>query len=599
MALSLLFLAALDAGAAQVSVAPERFPVIVNCGFTEKTADKLTSPLLAKALVLREGGEELAIAIVDSCMMPRDLVDRAKREVTRRTGLREDRQLIAATHTHFAPAAMGCLGSDAEPGYADFLAARVAEAIVAARQRLAPAEAGAAAVDDAAHTFNRRFLYRPGKELMDPFGQRSVRANMHPGYQNPDTLGPSGPIDPALTVLAIRARADRRPIAVLANYSMHYFASQPLSADYAGVFAEQLTAKMAAGVEGFVAMLSQGTSGDLMWMDYASPKRDLKIEEYTAGLTESALRALGQIRYAAKVPLAMAETRLTLGRRVPDAARLAWARQLAAAFAGRKPKTQPEIYAREAIYLYEEPRRELKLQALRIGELALTALPNEVFAITGLKLKARSPLALTMNLELANGSEGYIPPPEQHALGGYTTWPARTAGLEVEAEPKIVAAIVTLLEQVTGRPARKPAAPPAGGALRASKPALYWPMDDLETDPARFVGPHALALEGVRGRAVHFVGGRLAAPAALPAAERWTWEAWQSTAPGVWQHVAAVCAGGDRGMIFRDGGATGGPMTCAAARDAVLPAAFVGKMDEVAYFSRALSAGEIQRHAAR
>ena len=59
-----------------------------------------------------------------------------------------------------------------------------------------------------------------------------------------------------------------------------------------------------------------------------------------------------------------------------------------------------------------------------------------------------------MNIELANGSEGYIPPPEQHALGGYTTWPARTAGLEVQAEPKIVAAVLGLLEQVAGRPRR-------------------------------------------------------------------------------------------------------------------------------------------------
>ena len=54
--------------------------------------------------------------------------------------------------------------------------------------------------------------------------------------------------------------------------------------------------------------------------------------------------------------------------------------------------TQPEIYAREAIHLHERPTTELKLQALRIGDLGITAIPNEVFAITGLKLKAQSPL---------------------------------------------------------------------------------------------------------------------------------------------------------------------------------------------------------------
>jgi hypothetical protein len=57
-------------------------------------------------------------------------------------------------------------------------------------------------------------------------------------------------------------------------------------------------------------------------------------------------------------------------------------------------------------------------------------------------------------MELANGAEGYIPPPEQHRLGGYTTWPARTAGLEVEAEPKIVGALLKLLEDVSGKQRR-------------------------------------------------------------------------------------------------------------------------------------------------
>ena len=121
------------------------------------------------------------------------------------------------------------------------------------------------------------------------------------------------------------------------------------------------------------------------------------------------------------------------------------------------PGNLTEVYAKEAIFLHEEPRRALKLQAIRIGELGITAIPNEVFAITGLKLKAQSSFDTTMNIELANGSEGYIPPPEQHALGGYTTWPARTAGLEVQAEPKIVTALLGLLEQVAGRPRRQSA----------------------------------------------------------------------------------------------------------------------------------------------
>ena len=53
-------------------------------------------------------------------------------------------------------------------------------------------------------------------------------------------------------------------------------------------------------------------------------------------------------------------------------------------------------------------------------------------------------------MELANGAAGYIPPPEQHYLGGYTTWPARTAGMEVDAEPQIVDTLLGMLEKLSG-----------------------------------------------------------------------------------------------------------------------------------------------------
>ena len=79
----------------------------------------------------------------------------------------------------------------------------------------------------------------------DPFGQRTVRANMHPGYQNPDAIAPAGPVDPALTVLSVQSRAGR-PIAVLANYSMHYYGAAPVSADYYGRFAAALARRIGA-----------------------------------------------------------------------------------------------------------------------------------------------------------------------------------------------------------------------------------------------------------------------------------------------------------------------------------------------------------------
>jgi neutral ceramidase len=61
-------------------------------------------------------------------------------------------------------------------------------------------------------------------------------------------------------------------------------------------------------------------------------------------------------------------------------------------------------------------------QAIRIGDLGIAAIPFETFSETGLELKARNPFKPAFTVELANGSYGYLPTPEQHALGGYETW---------------------------------------------------------------------------------------------------------------------------------------------------------------------------------
>ena len=85
------------------------------------------------------------------------------------------------------------------------LPGRIAESIERAAKHLEPARIGWNVIDDHEHTFCRRWIRRPDKMLDDPFGQRNVRANMHPGYQNPDAIAPAGPVDPALTVLSVQS----------------------------------------------------------------------------------------------------------------------------------------------------------------------------------------------------------------------------------------------------------------------------------------------------------------------------------------------------------------------------------------------------------
>ena len=576
----------LRAGAAKVEITPEKFPVIVNGGFLSAKAAQAQSPLHVRALALDDGSVRLAIAVVDSCMLPRELIDEAKEIARKATGLATDRMLVSATHTHSAPSAMACLGTPLDAEYAATLPAKIARAIGEAVGRLAPAKAGWAVAPAPEQTHCRTWIRRPDRMLTDPFGEKTVRNNMHPGYQNPDVIAPSGPVDPDLSVLSVQT-AEGRPLALLANYSMHYFGAGAVSADYFGVFCRQVEEGVRARDPDapFVAILTQGTSGDQHWMDYGRPKRSVGIEDYARSLVTIAEAAARGIEHRLSVPLAMAEAKLRLRRRVAGEERLKWARGIAEGMNGRLPKSQSEVYALEQLHLAAEPERELKLQAIRIGGLGIAAIPDEVYAITGLKIKARSPLRPTFTIELANGSEGYIPPPELFPLGGYNTWAARTAGLEREAEPTILEAVVRLLEEVSGEK-RRPFEESGGAyaeAVAASRPVAYWRMDEFTGPeardhsgraPARYEEGVVFALpgpapEGRVNRAPHFAGGRMRARldglGACFTVEFWFWNGLPDRVRPVTGHLFSAgsgdrlgiggTAGDDRaGKLFTSGG---------------------------------------------
>ena len=115
--------------------------------------------------------------------------------------------------------------------------------------------------------------------------------------------------------------------------------------------------------------------------------RDIGYDAYAQEIAARVVAAYRRIEWKNATPLQMAERKLTLNFRVPDDARLAWAKELTAKLGDRLPQSQAEIYAGEAIYLNARQKAELKLQALRIGDLGITTIPNEVYAITGLKIK--------------------------------------------------------------------------------------------------------------------------------------------------------------------------------------------------------------------
>ena len=179
---------------------------------------------------------------------------------------------------------------------------------------------------------------------------------MHPGHESSDAVGPSGPVDPQLSFFALRHR-NGSPMAVLANYSMHYYGSQLLSSDYFGRFALHL-ANFLQATNGFVGMMSQGTSGDLMWMDYGAPPKEVGYDTYARETAQRVAEAYAKLQWKDHVPIRVAQRPLALSYRVPDPSRLAWARARAAALGDKLPQAWQDIYALEAIHLHEKKSTE-------------------------------------------------------------------------------------------------------------------------------------------------------------------------------------------------------------------------------------------------
>jgi neutral ceramidase len=402
-----------QAGAYAIDITPEKFPVDSAGSMTPRLAPQAHDPLYARCLVLDNGVTKVAMVVCDSCMIPREIFDAAKTQASNETGIPTSQILCSATHTHTAVTVGRTFQSNVEDAYTEFLAKQIATGIARAHAQREPARIGWAIGNNPRQVFNRRWYMRPGSVIEDPFDRGTDLVRMNPPANHKSLVKPAGPIDPEVPVLAVKA-IDGRPIAVWANYSLHYVGGVPngaLSADYFGEFARQFGMLVDANQAKppFVAAMTNGTSGDINNTNFyegrATQQPFEQIRLVATDVAQSAHVAYQRIEFLDWVPLAMRESEIELGVRKPDDAEVAHAKKLLDE-AGPGPWTDRKlIYANETMHLRDYPDTvKAKLQAIRIGDLGVVSSPCETFVETGLAIKKESPLRPTFTIELANGA---------------------------------------------------------------------------------------------------------------------------------------------------------------------------------------------------
>jgi hypothetical protein len=454
----------LRAGTAVVDISPTVFPIQLRSG----PSDYVHDPLYVRAIALENGQGRAVIAVVDAIGVGRELCDQAKTQVAERTGWKPSEMLICATHTHSAPK-----GGEDSPGRIAYETRRfngIVQALTEAIGSLEPAEVGFAADEEPGEVCNRRWFLKPGTMEPNPWGELDqVRTNA----PRQNLLRPAGPTDPEVCVVDVRTRRGRA-LGLIANYALHYVGgipqvSQPggkivgmASADYFGEFARLMPYRVGGAnpPENFVAMMTNGASGDINNIDFygkrppRAPYEQIRV--VATKTADAAWRAVKKIEeYDENPVVAMLQREVVLNYRTVTEAEVERAKQLLAL--PRKEREQlhkrTTSYA-NAVLAHAEPGRTeaVIVQAMRIGDQAIVTMPFEVLVEIGLEIKQQSPFPHTFLIELANGAYGYLPPPQQHELGGYETW-LGTSRFEKNSSVILTRNLLEMLEELFAGPA--------------------------------------------------------------------------------------------------------------------------------------------------
>ncbi len=448
-----------QAGTAVVDISPTVVPFQLRSGPSEYVHD----PLHVRAVAFENGEGRAVIALMDAIGVGREMTDEAKAVAAEKTGWKPEEMMVSGTHAHTTPK-----GGDTSPGRIAYEQRRkdgLAKALIQAIESLEPAEVGFAADEEPTEVLNRRWYLKPGTMDPNPFGEMD-QVRMNPPRQN--IVRPAGPTDPEVCVIDVRTRRGRA-LGLIANYSLHYVGAIPkvrtpegkevgmASADYFGEFSRIMPYRVGGSnpPENFVAMMTNGTSGDINNIDFLqqrSPRAPFEQVRIVAQKTaDAAWRAVKKIEsYDENPQVAMLQREVTLNYRTATEAEVERAKRML-----DLPRKEQEAlnsktnqYANATLRFTEPERTEnVIVQAVRIGDQAVVSLPFEVLVEIGLEIKEKSPFPHTFTISLANGGYGYLPPPNQHELGGYETW-LGTSRFEPESSILLTRQLLEMLDEL-------------------------------------------------------------------------------------------------------------------------------------------------------
>jgi len=426
------------AGCAQKVITP---PVGVSLAgyFHDRVSKRVRDDLYARAIVIESEETRLAMVSCDLIGVAEELTGPAKAFIEKETDIPPENVLICATHTHTGPEVRANSVVTRSDEWFGNLPRLIADSVRIAADSMfaATLRPGRAVVEG--YSFNRLFRL---KDSSEQFGKRGRDAEI---------ITEAGPIDPELQTLSIvDEEGELRAMAV--NFALHPDvigggSADFISADWSGEMAKNVAAVYGDDV---VTMFLQGTAGDINHAPHdpthlprSGPKKSVQLGRALAG---AAMYAGERAEPMTHLPFGSQIEVLSIPyyTRTPE-----FMAEIEALKSKKQGPFEKYIIERAESWPYDGKNADVPVQAMRIGDVGLVALPAEIFARIGLEIKHFSPAPFTFVVELANArSSTYVPTTDQAERGAYGAKPILSRWLCSDAGRRMSDVALVMLYQL-------------------------------------------------------------------------------------------------------------------------------------------------------
>jgi len=430
----------LRAGVAEIELKP---PLGLATGDGAPRAKGYLTPLYAKALVLENGEDAVAVVALDLLGIDKGDARRAAALAEARCGVPATNIIMTCSHTHVAPSMLPTLhlyrqafnpywdeeAVRREREWVDVVVNTIGEAVAQAHANRQEASIGVVTADLPWLIFNRRRHTR----------NYGVWTHWM-GIPRDQAYKPEGPIDPDFGLFVVRDAA-HKPICLMWNFTGHnsFNFGDQYSADLPYTVQKALDERMGEHVP---CLYAPGCSGNTNYFDYQQP---IGLEKATEGVASAIMAIYREACTIPEVKLGGRQAELLFAQR--DVSRYWWKHDIETKYPGWTK------YGPLEVERFQREREEMEtyqtgVTVLRMGHAALVGLGTEMFVEFQLMIKERSPFRHTYVASYANDYAGYVATRRAFIGGSYEVWPTLNARIGREGGYMMVEKALELLEEL-------------------------------------------------------------------------------------------------------------------------------------------------------